>query len=164
MKKLTMVLAIGLMSLLLVGSAFAQSATAVQNLSFAVNSVYKIEVSGDPGNMVISTGTAGSNALTSVTDNSTSYGITQNNGNTVKITAALSSTLGAGYFLTINLASTLGGSLNAVNIEDAAAHNVVTAIGNGADANQQIEYVFSANASAGVLATTNRTVTLTISN
>ncbi len=159
-----MVLAISSMSLILIGSAFAQSATAIQNLSFAVNSVYKIEVSSDPGNMIISTGTAGSDALSSVTDNSTSYSITQNNGNTVKITAALSSTLGTGYFLTINLASTLGGSLNAVNIEDAVAHNVVTGIDNGADADQTIEYVFSANASAGVLNTTSRTVTLTISN
>ncbi|MEK7670397.1 MAG: hypothetical protein AAB330_04060, partial [Bacteroidota bacterium] len=76
--------------------AFSQ-ATATQNLTLAVNAVYKISTSGNPGALTITTGTAGTDALTSVSDNSTTYSITQNFGNTVKVTANLDAALPAGY-------------------------------------------------------------------
>jgi hypothetical protein len=166
MKKALMVLVIGILSLLVMENAFAQ-ATTNQNLTLAVNSVYKISTSGNPAPLTITTGTAGSDNLVAATDNSTTYSITQNFGNTVKVTANLDAALPAGYTLTITLASTKGTSIPNVDISNAtagSAANVVTAMNIGADANQAIAYSFSALASAGTLASTAKTVTLTITN
>ena len=117
--------------------------------------------------MTVTTGTAGTDALSSVSDNSTTYGITQNFGNTVKLTANLDAALSAGYALQINMASTKGTSAGTVDISNAtsgSAVNVVTSINRGADAGQMITYTFSALASAGMLSSTNKTVTFTLTN
>ena len=161
-----MVLTAMVFSLVLVESVSAQD-NATQNLTLAVNAVYKIATSGNPGALSITTGTAGTDALTSVSDNSTTYSITQNFANTVKITANLDAALASGYSLSINLASTKGTSAGAVDISNAtsgSALNVVTAIHEGADAGQAIGYTFSALASAGTLSSTSKTVTLTLTN
>jgi hypothetical protein len=102
-----------------------------------------------------------------VTDASTKYSITQNFGATVKVTANLDAALAAGYTLQVALASTKGTSAGTVDISattPASAANVVTNIAMGADANQTITYTFGADASAGTLASTNKTVTLTLTN
>lgn len=146
--------------------AYAQS-TATQSVNLTVSTVYKISTSGNPAALTVTTGTAGTDALTSVSDNSTTYSITQNFGNTVKITANLDAALQTGYTLNINLASTKGTSAGTVNISNAtsgSALSVVTAINRGADASQAIGYTFSALASAGMLTSTTRTVTLTLTN
>ncbi|HEY6951393.1 MAG TPA: hypothetical protein VI758_03235 [Bacteroidota bacterium] len=166
MKKLTMVLIAIVGSTMLVEFAGAQ-ATATQSLNLAVNTVYKIATSGNPGALTITTGTAGTDALSSVSDNSTTYSITQNFANTVKITANLDAALPAGYTLQLNMASTKGTSAGSVDISNATAAsalNVVTAINRGADAGQAISYTFSALASAGTLSSTSKTVTLTLTN
>lgn len=161
-----MVLTIGAVSIALLDSAHAQ-ATSTQNLTLAVNTVYKIATSGNPGALTISTGTAGTDALTSVSDNSTTYSITQNFANTVKITANLDAALPAGYTLQINLASTKGTSAGTIDISNAtsgSAVSVVTAINKGAEAGKAITYTFGALASAGTLTSTAKTVTLTLTN
>ncbi len=142
-------------------------ATANQNLTLAVNAIYKIATSGNPGGLTISTGSAGTDALTSVSDASTTYSMTQNFGNTVKITANLDAVLTAGYKLEINLASSKGTSAGTVDISNAtsgSAATVVSSINVGADAGKAITYTFSANASAGTLASTAKVVTLTLTN
>lgn len=149
-----------------VQAAFAQT-TATQSVNLTVNTVYKISTSGNPSALTVTTGTAGTDALTSVSDNSTTYSITQNFGNTVKITANLDAALQAGYSLNISLASTKGTSAGTVDISNAtsaSALSVVTGINRGADAGQTIGYTFSALASAGMLTSTTRTVTLTLTN
>jgi hypothetical protein len=141
--------------------------TATQSVNLTVSTVYKISTSGNPSALVVTTGTAGTNALTSVSDNSTTYSITQNFGNTVKITANLDAALQAGYTLTVNLASTKGTSAGTVDLSNAtsgSAASVVTGVNRGADAGQAITYTFSALASAGMLTSTTRTVTLTLTN
>jgi len=163
MKKSIMVLAIGTLSILLAGSAFAQ-VSVNQNLTLSVGTVYKMTTSGNPGAMAITTGTAGTDALDAVIDASTTYSITQNYGNTVKITAQLDVALAAGYTLTVNLASAKGTSLGAVDISDGSAPDAVQNIAIGADANRSITYSFSALASAGTMASTSKTVTLTLTN
>jgi hypothetical protein len=140
--------------------AFSQAST-TQSLTLAVNAVYRIAVSGNPAAMTITAGTAGTDALTQVTDNSTTYSITQNVG-ALKITAQLSTAMAAGYTLEANLASTNGTSGGYVDLSDATPKNVVTAIARGADAAKSISYRFSALASAGTLTSTARTVTLTL--
>lgn len=165
MKKSTIV-AIALASGFMVQWADAQS-TATQSVNLTVSTVYKISTSGNPAALTVTSGTAGSNALTSVSDNSTTYSITQNYGNAVKITANLDAALSSGYTLNVNLASSKGTSAGTVNISNAtsgSAVNVVTAINRGADAGQTITYTFSALASAGMLSSTTRTVTLTLTN
>lgn len=166
MKTMMISIMIGLMSTAIVESARAQ-ATATQTLTLAVNTVYKITTSGNPAPLTITTGTAGSDNLTAVSDNSTTYSITQNFGNTVKITANLDAALPAGYTLRMTLASTKGTSAGSVDISNAtsgSAVNVVTSIQRGADAGQAISYTFSALASAGTLSSTAKTVTLTLTN
>jgi len=165
MKKTTL-LALLAISVLTIQAAFAQ-ANATQTVNLTVNAVYKIAASGNPAPLTISTGTAGSDNLTAVSDNSTTYSITQNFANTVKITANLDAALASGYTLQINLASTKGTSAGTVDISNAtsgSAADVVTAIQRGADAGQAISYTFSALASAGTLTSTNKTVTLTLTN
>jgi hypothetical protein len=149
-----------------VQTAIAQS-TATQSVNLTVSTVYKISTSGNPAALTVTTGTAGTDALTSVTDNSTTYSLTQNFGNAVKITANLDAALQAGYTLNMNLASTKGTSAGTVNVSNAtsgSALSVVTGINRGADAGQAITYTFSALASAGMLTSTTRTVTLTLTN
>jgi hypothetical protein len=85
----------------------------------------------------------------------------------VKITANLDAALQAGYTLTVNLASTKGTSAGTVDLSNAtsgSAASVVTGVNRGADAGQAITYTFSALASAGMLTSTTRTVTLTLTN
>ena len=166
MKKILIALMVGLAIAVMFESAKAQ-ASATQTLTLAVNAVYKIATSGNPAPLTISTGTAGSDNLTPVADNSTTYSITQNFGNTVKITANLDAALPAGYTLTMALGSTKGTSAGSVDISNAtsgSAVNVVTAIQKGADAAQSINYTFSAHASAGTMSSTSKMVTLTLTN
>jgi hypothetical protein len=166
MKKSLAVIAIAILSLSFVSESNAQ-ATANQTVNLTVSAVYKISTSGNPGALTISDGTAGVDALTSVSDNSTTYSITQNVGNTVKVTAHMNSALAAGYTLELGVASTKGTSAGTVDISNAtsgSAVDIVTAISRGADANQGITYTFSADASAGTLAATSKTVTLTLTN
>lgn len=166
MKKSIGLFATAVLSIGLTSNAYAQ-ATATQSVTLAVNTVYKIATSGNPGPMTITDATAGIDALTSVSDNSTSYSITQNFGNTVKITAHMDAALPAGYTLELNLASTKGTSAGLTDISNAtsgSAVNVVTNIQRGADAGQGIGYTFSATATAGTLASTSRTITLTLTN
>jgi hypothetical protein len=166
MKKSIVILAVAILSMALVSNVMAQ-ATANQTVSLAVNAVYKIATSGNPGALTITTGTAGTNALTAVSDNTTNYSITQNVAGTVKVTANLDAALAAGYTLQLGLASTKGTSAGTVDISattPGAAVDVVTAIAMGADAAQTITYTFGANASAGTLLSTNKVVTLTLTN
>jgi hypothetical protein len=166
MKKSLVITAIAALSAFASQASLAQ-ASATQNLTLAVNTIYKIATSGNPGALTISTGTAGTDALTAVSDASTSYSITQNYGSTVKITANLDAALSAGYMLQINLASSKGTSAGTVDISNAtsaSAVSVVTGIGMGADAGKAITYTFSANASAGTLSSTAKVVTLTLTN
>jgi hypothetical protein len=149
-----------------VQTTFAQS-TATQSVNLTVSTVYKISTSGNPAALIVTTGTAGADALTSVTDNSTTYSITQNFGNAVKITANLDAALQTGYTLNMSLASSKGTSAGTVDISNAtsgSAMSVVTGINRGADAGQAITYTFSALASAGMLTSTTKTVTLTLTN
>ncbi len=161
MKKLLLIA----VSLTLVSAmSFAQqtNATATQGLNLTVLQVYKLAATGTVPALTISDGTAGTNALSVVSDASTSYSITHNNAANAKISAQLNTALTTGYVLKVKLASTKGTSSGDVDISGATAQNVVTAIGPGADASQVITYTFDALASSGALASTARTVTMTL--
>jgi len=166
MKKNLAVLSVLALALLFAGTSFAQN-SANQTVNLVVNSVQRLAITGSPITMTISAGTVGVDALTPVTDNSTSYSMTHNASSTLRITANLDAALAAGYTLQVNLASVRGTSSGTVDISNATASSavaVVTGIAHGAEANSAITYTFSANASAGVLASTQKTVTLTLTN
>jgi len=152
MKKLTMVLAIGAMSVLLL--SFASAQTAQQTFSLAVSSIYKISVSGDPADMTITDAVPGSDP-TPVADNSTTYGITHNDADGAKITAGLLPVLAAGYTLTIDLGD---GPVDISTSTEDAVGNVAA----GASSGNTIAYEFSATAAAGPLTSVSETVTLTV--
>ncbi len=166
MKNSLTIAAIVALSAFVFQASFGQ-ASATQNLTLAVNAVYRIATSGNPGALTITTGTAGTDALTAVSDNSTTYSITQNYGNTVKITANLDAAIPSGYTLKINLASGNGSSAGTVDISNAtsgSAATVVSAINKGAESGKAITYTLSALASAGTLSSTAKVVTLTLTN
>ena len=66
MKKVISIVGAAVLSFAMVQSAMAQ-ATANQNLNLAVDAVYKIAASGNPGAMTITTGTAGNNVGYTIT-------------------------------------------------------------------------------------------------
>ena len=164
MKKITVIIAVVALSAMVFQASFAQVSTS-QSVILAVGSVQKISVSGNPAPLTISGGVAGTNALTAVSDNSTTYSETHNGAAPLKITAGIDVALGTGYKLEIALASAKGTSAGSTDISAATtAVDVVTGIARGADANKTITYTFSADADAGELASTTKTVTLTITN
>jgi hypothetical protein len=162
MKKVLLTLVVALMSFALVQEASAQTAT--QAVSLTVSKVYRIAITGAATvNMTINAGAAGTDALTPVTDATTTYAITQNNSAATKITANLDAVMAKGK-LQIALASTKGtpaGTVDISNATGASALNVVTAIAMGAETGKSITYTFSANASEGLF-NASKTVTLTV--
>jgi hypothetical protein len=143
---------------------FSQTST-TQTVTLQVSSIQKLSVSGSPAPLIIIAGTAGVDGLAAVTDASTTYSETHNSAIPLKITAGIDVVLGTGYKLEIALASSKGTSAGTVDISNATtAVDVVTAIARGSDSNKMITYTFSATATAGVLASTIKTVTLTITS
>lgn len=164
MKKLTVIIAIVALSAIAFQAAFAQ-ASANQSVTLAVGSIQKMSVSGNPAPLTISNGAAGTDALTAVSDNSTTYSETHNGAAPLKITAGIDVALSAGFKLEIALASVKGTTAGTVDISNAtSAVDVVTGVARGADNGKTITYTFSANASAGELPSTTKTITLTITN
>lgn len=163
MKKLLihLLLAFSLFALQL---SFSQT-SATQTVTLQVSSIQKLTVSGNPAPLIIISGAAGVEGLTTVTDATTTYSETHNSALPMKITAGIDIVLGTGYTLQIGLASTKGTSSGSVDISNATtAVTVVTAIAKGSDNAKVITYTFSATATAGILASTTKTVTLTITS
>jgi hypothetical protein len=151
-----------MISFMLVQDASAQ--TASQAVSLSVSKVYRIAITGAATiNLGISAGVAGTDALTPVSDATSTYAITQNNSNSTKVTANLDAAMPKGK-LEIAVASALGttaGTIDITNATSGSALNVVNAIHMGAETGKSITYTFSANASEGLF-TASKTVTLTI--
>lgn len=140
-------------------SAFAAS-SATQSVTFAVSAINELSTSGNPGTMTVSTATAGS-APNAVSDASTSYAITTNES-TRKITAAIDLAMPAGVTLTTTLAAPTGAtSAGAVTLGTVAA-DAVTGITKLNESGKTITYSLSATSAAGVVTSTSRTVTYTI--
>jgi hypothetical protein len=162
MKKSLLTLGVALMSFALVQDASAQTAT--QAVSLSVSKVYRIAITGAATiNMAINAGVAGTDALTQVTDATTTYAITQNNSAATKVTANLDAAMPKGH-LKIALVSALGttaGTVDITSATSASALNVVSAIAMGAESGKSITYTFSANASEGLFSAA-KTVTLTV--
>lgn len=151
-------LAVALAALALTRQAGAQTAT--QTVTYQVDAINQISVSGAAIGLHITTATAGS-APTSVTDGSTTWAVTTNQSG-AKITAAINSDMPSGVTLTLTLGAPTGAtSAGAVALSHTAA-DVVTGITKLNESGLSVSYDLAATSAAGVVNSATKTVTLTI--
>ena len=144
---------------LVVGAASAASAqTSTQVVTFQVTAINQIAFVGSPS-LVVNTATAGSNP-TSASDASASWGVTTNQTN-AKITASINSNMPAGLTLSVALAAPAGSTAIGNSLSTTAV-DLVTGITKLAQASLGVIYTLDATPVAGVVASTTRTVTYTI--
>lgn len=156
MKFTKLVAAAGALSLV-ASAAFAQTAT--QTVTFQVNAINQISVSGAPS-LTITTASAGS-APTSATDNVSTWSVTTNQS-TAKITGSLSAAMPTGLTLSANLAAPSGATSAGLTALGASAVDLVTGITKLNASGLGLTYQLDATTAAGVVASSTRTVTYTI--
>ena len=157
MIKLTAVLAAGFV---LGASGLAMAgATANQTVTYEVQAINELSVSGSPDAIIVNAATAGaqpneaSNALTT-------YAITTNQSR--KITGAIDTAMPSGVTLKVALAAPTGGTSSGDVTLSATAADLVTGISTLAESEKTITYKLSALTTAGVVPSAVKTVTLTI--
>jgi len=147
---------------LLTSGAVLAGASATQDITYEVTAINEISVSGDPGNLTVSTATAGSQP-DAVTDSSTTYSITTNETGK-KITAAIDTAMPANVTLSLTAtAPSVGTSAGKQPLSDSAA-DVVTGITQVAESGIGLSYELDATVTAGVVESASKTVTLTIAD
>ncbi len=146
-----------------VGSVAFAGPSDTQTVTYQVQPINEISVSGDPAALVVNTATAGLQP-NPVTDATTTYAITTNESNK-KITGVLDSNMPTGLTLRVTLvAPTIGTTAGTVPLTAVAA-NLVTAISTVADnLGNTITYELDALVTAGVVPSAVKTVTFTITN
>lgn len=161
MKKLaTGVVVIGLVFALIRLAVAAN--TAQQTVTFQVDAIDEVSVSGNPANLVVNTATAGSQPDDD-TDNSTSWAVTTN-GTNKKMTGGINANMPANVTLEINLVAPTGGSSSGDMSLSTTAADLVTSIPPVAESGLTITYTLSATIAAGIVAQDTRTVTLTLTD
>lgn len=143
------------------GSAFAASSVN-QTVTYQVQAINEISVSGNPSALIVNAATAGSQP-TAVTDATTTYSITTN-GSSKKVTGILNSAMPANTSLKATLTAPTGGTGAGQVTLTASAQDLVTGISTVAQSGVGISYEFSATAAAGVIASAQKTVTLTVAD
>lgn len=133
-----------------------------QTVTYQVSSIDEISVSGNPSALIVNTAVPGSQP-TAATDASTSYSITTNNSSR-KITSAINSAMPANTSLKVTLTAPTGGSSAGQVTLSTTAQDLVTAISTLAESGLSISYEFSATLAAGIISSSQRTVTLTIAD
>jgi len=143
----------------LLGATRAASAqTSTQVVTFQVTAINQIAFVGSPS-LVVNTATAGSNP-TSASDNSATWAVTTNQTN-AKVTASINSNMPAGLTLNVSLGAPAG-TTSIGNSLSTTAVDLVTGITKLAQGGLSVGYTLDATPGAGVVASTTRTVTYTI--
>jgi hypothetical protein len=137
--------------------ANAQSNQASHDVSFEVQAINSISVTGSPS-LTIVAANAGS-APTSVSA-SASYSITTNELNQ-KVTASIDSDMPSGVTLSVLLGAPTGASATQQNLST-IAKDVLSGVSTLSEAGLSMGYTLSATAAAGVVPADSRTVTYTI--
>jgi len=147
----------------LAGTSFAQ--TDDHTVTVEVATINDIVIAGNVS-LTINSATAGSNPDDAT--GSTTYAFTTNStGGTTKISASTSvnlSTLGTGLSLAVDATAPSGGTGAGSQTLSTTDVDVVTAIPAVADGSSALDYTLSALATTGPVASTNITVTYTITN
>ncbi|MGB8169941.1 MAG: hypothetical protein WCF18_20730 [Chthoniobacteraceae bacterium] len=154
------VLTAGLLSL--AQNAFADAATATQTVTYEVQAIDLITVSG-PASLTVSSATAGA-APNVATDATTSYAVTINESAPHKITGAINSDMPGGLTLSVTLAAPTGATSLGKQALSTAAVDLVTGIALLNESGKTITYELAATSAAGVVPSATKTVTLTITD
>lgn len=150
---------VALMIGLAAGLANAQTAT--QTVTFAVNAINQIGITGSPS-VIVGTATAGSQP-TAATDATSTWAVTTNQTG-AKISASIPSAMPAGLTLSVNLSAPSGAtSAGLTALTFPAAVDLVTSITKLAQSGLVVTYQLSATAAAGVVTSSTKVVTYTIS-
>ena len=160
MSKYLSVLTICLLSLNLSGLHATGSSTATATVTYTINSIDSIAVSGNPGPLNITTATAGSNPSSAV-DSSTTFAVTSNNSSR-KITASLASNMPPNITLSVDMVAPTGATSAGSIALDTTTQSLVTGIGNLAQGSLGITYILTATTSASPVTAATNTVTYTI--
>ena len=125
-----------------------------------------VSVSGSPASFRVSTAVAGSEP-TALTDATTTYTVNTpvgGGGTKYQVTAQLNANMPVGTTLTATLAVPAGsaGVANGAIPLDVTARTLINSIKKNYSGTAGITYQFAATVSAGVISSTTRTVTLTI--
>ena len=147
-------------ALVAIAAPSVQAQTATQTVTFAVNAINQIAITGAPS-LTITTAVAGS-APTSVTDASSAWAVTTNQTG-AKISASIPSNMPAGLTLSANLAAPTGATSASFQSLSTVSVDLVTAITKLAQGSLTATYKLDATAAAGVVASATRLVTYTIS-
>jgi hypothetical protein len=140
----------------LAGLAAAQTVT--QTVTFQVDAINQIAFTGNPS-LVVNTALAGNNPNTAT--NSVTWAVTTNQSN-AKIAASLNAALPTDVTLSVNLAPPTGATTAGSQSLSTTSVDLVTGITRVAESSLAVTYTLSATAAAGVVASTTRTVTYTI--
>lgn len=136
------------------------STTAIATITYSIDSIDSISISGNPGPLTISTATAGS-TLTTATDNTTTYAVTTNNSSR-NITGSVATAMPTGVTLSVALDAPTGAtSLGEVALTTTDA-SLVTGIANLAQASLMITYYLDATLDASQVSGATNTVTYTV--
>ena len=135
------------------------SAQVTQTVTFQVSAINQIAVTGAPS-LTINAAVAGS-APTAVTSASNTWSVTTNQSNAL-ITASIASAMPAGLTLSANLTAPAGAASTGLTALGTTAVNVVTAITKLNSAALGLTYQLDATAAAGVVSSSTRVVTYTI--
>jgi hypothetical protein len=144
------------LALVAFGAVSAQAQT--QTVTFAVNAINQIAFVGSPS-LTITTAVAGS-APTSVTDATASWAVTTNQTG-AKISASMPA-MPAGLTLSSSLSAPTGGTSAGFLALSATAVDLVTGITKLAQGSLGVSYKLDATAAAGVVTSSTRLVTYTI--
>ena len=145
--------------ILLTGAATAATAqTATQTVTFQVDAINQIAFSGSPS-LVINTATAGVDP--SAATATATWAVTSNQTGS-KITASIGSAMPAGVTLGVTLAAPTGATSAGAQALSTTAVDLVTGITKIAEGALGVTYSLTATAAAGVVSSTSRTVTYTI--
>ncbi|HEX3046939.1 MAG TPA: hypothetical protein VHY08_19450 [Bacillota bacterium] len=133
-----------------------------QTISIPVAIITEFTTTGIPTAMVVNSVTPGFQPDQALSANTT-YNITTNESNK-KITGILDSAMPANTVLTVNLAAPAGAtSLGDVALSTVAA-DLVTGISQTAASGKTITYKFLSSVTAGIVPSTSRVVTFTVTN
>jgi len=140
-------------------AAASAQAQATQTVTFAVNAINQIAFVGAPS-LTITTAVAGS-APTSVTDASATWAVTTNQTG-AKISASIPTVMPTGLTLSSNLTAPGGATSAGYQALGTVAVDLVTVITKLAAGSLAVNYKLDATAAAGVVASSTRIVTYTI--
>jgi len=146
--------------LVVAAAASASAQTATQTVTMQVDAINLISVAGTPS-LTISAAVAGG-APTSVTSTGNTWAVTTNQSN-AKITASIPTTMPTGVTLSANMGAPSGSGSSAGYLSlGTTAVDLVTGITKLNETGLSLSYKLDATSAAGVLSSTTRIVTFTI--